>query len=732
MGIEQPRRTGADAPSASNSAATEAAAAPPLRSMNSQEFVQRLKGVCDAGHRENPSSESRYAFFLGAGCSVSSGIPAAGALVRDSWIPRLCRIQAPDRRDYAAFAKERFDGYDPERASSFYGPLIDALFITPNDRQREIEQLCEGKFPGFGYAALAKLVAHKSTAFNVVLTTNFDDLMADALYLYTEARPLVIHHESLAAFIRPTRMRPLVVKLHGDSRLSPKNTREETGELGGNLAKQIAMLLNDRGLVFMGYGGADASILKLLGELPEEALPSGVFWLSPCEPAGAVRRWLLERKGVWVQIADFDEFMLRAYAVFDMKHPSKAEFDKMFGKYYETFGKMAGKVQAPNTGAPPDHTLVAHLAGARRDLPQDYKGVALGESLAAEEPAEAQRVLEAVARTPGTSARAQLSAARALINKLFKYNEAVTAYESALKLMIDEEGLESEGAARVNAELARAQWLVGDLAGAEDAIQQAIAWGEAQSPRDEDSLANWYSTRASIRRNRGLTKEAAEDIERSIAWSEGQSPRDELGLAIDYSARAWIRHDRGQLKAADEDITRSIAWQEAQSPRNELGLAISYSTRASIRQERGLFEEAEKDIAKSIAWEEAQSPRDERGLAICYAVRASIHLGKGLLEEAEADMARSVTWFRRHQPQNHRLMAVSLREQARIFAHAAKWEAAEASIDEAVPHHEEAFGPDHEWTKKARAWQTTIHGRQVPPRWIDTVVGSPLGSTEGH
>ncbi|MFN9131700.1 MAG: SIR2 family protein [Phycisphaerales bacterium] len=223
-----------------------------LRRMDSQEFINRLKGVCDSVHQDNPSSDSRYAFFLGAGCSVSSGIPAAGALVRDSWIPRLCKIKAPQRTDYAAFAKEQFPGYDPDRASSFYGQLIDALFITPNDRQREIEQLCEGKFPGFGYAALSKLVAHKSTAFNVVLTTNFDDLMADALYLYTEARPLVIHHESLAAFIRPTRMRPLVVKLHGDSRLSPKNTREETEDLGENLAKHIAMLLNDRGLIFMG------------------------------------------------------------------------------------------------------------------------------------------------------------------------------------------------------------------------------------------------------------------------------------------------------------------------------------------------------------------------------------------------------------------------------------------------------------------------------------------------
>jgi len=41
------------------------------------------------------------------------------------------------------------------------------------------------------------------------ITTNFDNLIADALAIYTRALPLVCGHESLTGFIRPNLQRPL-------------------------------------------------------------------------------------------------------------------------------------------------------------------------------------------------------------------------------------------------------------------------------------------------------------------------------------------------------------------------------------------------------------------------------------------------------------------------------------------------------------------------------------------
>lgn len=68
-----------------------------LRQMDLEEFVRRLRS--DTAKAE---TEKRFALFLGAGCSVSSGIPAAGGLVQDRWLPRLRDYQAPTRSRIAS------------------------------------------------------------------------------------------------------------------------------------------------------------------------------------------------------------------------------------------------------------------------------------------------------------------------------------------------------------------------------------------------------------------------------------------------------------------------------------------------------------------------------------------------------------------------------------------------------------------------------------------------------
>jgi Tfp pilus assembly protein PilF len=84
-----------------------------IRSVSLEEFVRRL--------RADTHAEKRFALFLGAGCSVTSGIPSAAGLVRDRWLPRLRDYQAPNRADLEDWASEVISGYDPANPALSYG-----------------------------------------------------------------------------------------------------------------------------------------------------------------------------------------------------------------------------------------------------------------------------------------------------------------------------------------------------------------------------------------------------------------------------------------------------------------------------------------------------------------------------------------------------------------------------------------------------------------------------------
>ena len=305
--------------------------------MPAEEFARRL--ALSAGHHD-----THYAFWIGAGCSISSGIPGAATLVSDRWLPQLQQVRGASGRDLDEWAGEMFPGYDSGNPAAMYGAVMEELFIQPEARQREVEALCDGRFPGFGYAVLAALLARQDGLFNVALTTNFDDLIADAMYVFTEARPLVIPDEALAGFIRPTRMRPLVVKVHGDHRLSPRNTQTETATLKKGISEGIGDLLHDRGVIFVGYGGNDRGISELLHALPSQALPLGVWWVSRSEPSGVLRDWLEERHAIWVESPGFDELMLLFQSEFEIPHPKETKFERLFGSYLSTYRELEKRV----------------------------------------------------------------------------------------------------------------------------------------------------------------------------------------------------------------------------------------------------------------------------------------------------------------------------------------------------------------------------------------------------
>ena len=154
------------------------------------------------------------------------------------------------------------------------------------------------------------------------------------------------------------------MKLHGDYRLAPKNTGKETETLNKFVAERVATVLHDRGLVFIGYGGNDESILRMLEGLPEEALPFGVYWVSSREPRGIFRRWLEHRDAVWVEHRDFDKLMELIKQEFDLGEPTDEQFRTAYTKYSRTNERLASREGTPcsrcNPGVPALALLACH------------------------------------------------------------------------------------------------------------------------------------------------------------------------------------------------------------------------------------------------------------------------------------------------------------------------------------------------------------------------------------
>ena len=267
---------------------------------------------------------------MGAGCSVDAKIPTASRLVRNKsadsdWLRRFRDLRQPKITDKKLnkWARKALRQWDPKNPGGSYGDLIKNLFPTDGDRQQEIERICDNKLPTEGYETFSSLMSLTEFGgrFNVVLTTNFDDVLADAFAHTQDTRPLVIHHDSLAPFIRTGRTRPMIVKLHGDHQLTPRNTEEETKSLNAVMQQRVAHILHDRALVFIGYGGNDESILKMLESLPGDALPFGVFWISKYKPQNMLRGWLEDRRAIWVKEANFEKLMKRINHKLNLGNP---------------------------------------------------------------------------------------------------------------------------------------------------------------------------------------------------------------------------------------------------------------------------------------------------------------------------------------------------------------------------------------------------------------------------
>lgn len=277
--------------------------------------------------REGRSNSERFCFIIGSGASVSSGIPT-GAGLEAQWMKEMEESPGLDEIGEVAKTLEEHLEYKFEEIreaweetkksgtplpSDYYFDLYKLRFF-PNHRNgyHYLEKIMANRNPGFGYHPLALMLTDGSGS-NLVITTNFDSLIEDALFFYTDDKPLVINHELLAEYAGdPNIKRPVIAKVHRGIFFDPLNQPEETNGLKGIWRDVLASVFQSYTPIVIGYGGGDNSLMNFL-EDSELKMKNGIYWCYFEKyglPSEKIQRLMKDKNGYLVRTAGFDATML--------------------------------------------------------------------------------------------------------------------------------------------------------------------------------------------------------------------------------------------------------------------------------------------------------------------------------------------------------------------------------------------------------------------------------------
>lgn len=261
-------------------------------------------------HRNRP--DKPFCFVIGAGASRSSDIRTGEELV-NAWLRELHEELNHDGTPLERWATAEnlgILGFEYARAADFYPEVYERRFDREQDGFAFLEKLMEGKRPSFGYGALAYIL--ERTQHKVVITTNFDNLIADALSMHSETFPRVVGHDELVRFVGADLRRPLVAKIHGDLGFAIKNRPEDLRSLPPGWRDALTRLLRRFDPIFIGHGGNDRGLMDFLLEI-EQGTVESLHW---CYRKGShlrerVREVVDYHKGCLVAIDDFDLLMMQ-------------------------------------------------------------------------------------------------------------------------------------------------------------------------------------------------------------------------------------------------------------------------------------------------------------------------------------------------------------------------------------------------------------------------------------
>lgn len=305
-----------------------------------QGFINEVKDV-NVGPRPR-----KFCFILGAGASRSSGIKSGQELI-NMWDKELAE------RNYEEYMKWKEElNINDENKYNHYSHYYEKRFSKhPSDGYNYLEKIMEKAKPSIGYVLLSYILTKTSN--NVVITTNFDHLIEDAVNYYAQTMPLVIGHESLAHYVTTKITRPTIIKIHRDLLFDPANKSNEIEELHENWKKAIEEIFQNYNPVFIGYAGNDNSLMNYLKTNCDRFSNNtfcSPYWMLYKEDKleGKVKEFLDHSNSYYIEHFGFDETIYQLTAALDIKFPTKdifvGEAEQRYQKFSDFIDEFTQKI----------------------------------------------------------------------------------------------------------------------------------------------------------------------------------------------------------------------------------------------------------------------------------------------------------------------------------------------------------------------------------------------------
>ena len=296
-----------------------------------------------------------YALLLGSGVSTGAGIPTGWGVVAEL----VRRVAAASGGDEAAEQAAR----DPQEwwaancsGEIGYASLLAAHAPTAAARQGLLREFFEPsdvdlaggrKQPSRAHRAIAQLV--NAGTVRVIVTTNFDRLIEQALQGEGVSPQVIARPEAVAGMAPLAHAPATIIKLHGDYLdLGTRNTPTELADYPKQWTALLAQVFDEYGLVVCGWSADwDTALVQALEATPNRRYP--LYWDGRSSKGVTVQRVLANRRGVVIGAGGADEL----------------------------FGELADAVKTLNRLAEPPLTTAMALARLKRCLPDPVRRIEL-------------------------------------------------------------------------------------------------------------------------------------------------------------------------------------------------------------------------------------------------------------------------------------------------------------------------------------------------------------------